>query len=272
MMSVMAAVVALAIAGCKKDDVNDPSGNPGGGQFNVNMTDAPANFARMDVTIDGVDAWHESQGWINLSSTSRSINILSLANGNTASLATASNVRAGHYTRLRIHFSEMSSVTVNSAVTLGNVNIAAGGTSSMQWGGAADRYVEIVIDENISAESGTEVLLDFDAGASVYEGLNTYVLNPSMSVMHNRATGARGTVTGASGAAFISITDGTHTYSAYGTTSGVFMIRGMQPGTYTAEVRAIVLNESGVLVEERQVRNDIVVTNNTMVNIGAVHF
>jgi hypothetical protein len=272
MVSVLTAVVALAFTACKKDDVADPASNPGARQFNVNITDAPANFARMEVTIDGVDAWHDSQGWINLSSSTRSINILSLANGNSASLATASNVQAGHYSRLRIHFSESSSVTVHSAVTIGTLQIAAGGSSAMAWGGPADRYVEVVIDADVTEESGAEVLIDFDAAASVYEGLNTYVLNPSMREMHNRTTGARGTVTGASGAAFVRFSDGTHTYTGYTTSTGVFMTRGMQPGTYVATVWAPVMNEAGVIEERQQTRSDVVVTNNTIVNIGAVHF
>lgn len=272
MISVAAAVFALAITGCKKDDTADPSGTPGGRQFNVNMTDAPANFARMDVTIDGVDAWHDSEGWINLSTSSRSINVLSLANGSSASLATASNVQVGHYSRLRIHFAEQSSVTVHSAVTIGSLNIAAGAASSMQWGGPADRYVEVNIDADVTEQAGAEVLLDFDAATSVYEGINTYVLSPSMREMHNRTTGARGTVTGASGAAFISFSDGTHTYSAYSTAGGSFMTRGMQPGTYVATIWAPVRNELGQIEERRQTRSDVVVTNNTIVNIGAVHF
>lgn len=274
MISVMAAVFALAITGCKKDDTtDDPSTNgPGGRQFNVRMTDAPASFARLDVTIDGVEAWHESQGWINLSSSTTAVNVLSLANGNQINLATASNVETGHYTRLRVHFTEQNSVTVNSAVTIGSLVLAAGATTTLNWGGMTDRYVEIVIDQNVSASAGADVLLDFDAAASVFEGANFYVINPTMRLMENTLTGVRGTITGASGAAFVSITDGANTYSAYATASGAFVVRGVRPGTYTASIWAPVRNEAGQIQEMRQQRSDIVVQNNMIVNIGAVHF
>jgi hypothetical protein len=273
MISVVAAVFALAITGCKKDDISDPgTNNPGGRQFNVNMTDAPANFARMDVTIDGVEAWHDTQGWISLSTTSRAINVLSLSNGSTTSIATASNVQTGHYSKLRVHFSDENSVTVHTGVHIGSLFIASGASSTLTWGGASDHWVEVTIDKNISEEAGAEVLLDFDAAASIYEGTNSYVLNPAMREMRNASTGARGTVTGASAAAFISISDGSHTYTAYSSASGTFMVRGMSAGTYTATIWAPVRNEAGLIEERRQEVNGIQVSNGAVVNIGEVHF
>lgn len=272
MISVMAAVFALAITGCKKDDINNPGTNPGPGQFNVNMTDAPANFARMDITIDGVEAWHDSQGWIVLSSNTQSFNVLSLSNGSIASVATASNVQSGHYSRLRIHFTDSNSVTVHSAVTIGTLFVDAGAQTSLAWDGPADHWVEVYIDKDVSEQSGAEVLIDFDAANSVYEASNSYALNPSIREMINISTGARGSITGADGQAFISMTDGVHTYSAYANSSGSFMIRGMTPGTYSATIWASVRNEAGVMEELHQMRTDIRVTNNTIVNIGAVNF
>lgn len=273
MITVAAAVIALAVTGCKKDTIDEPgTNNPGGRQFNVNMTDAPANFARMDITIDGVEAYHDSQGWINLSSETQAINVLSLANGNSTSLATASNVQTGHYSKIRLHFSDQNSVTVHAAVTIGSLFVAAGASTWMTWGGPSDRYVEIVIDKEISESAGAEVLIDFDAAASVSEGLNTYVINPALREMRNVATGARGTITGASGQAHVTLTDGSHTYTAYATASGVFLIRGVQPGTYVAEVWAPVRNEAGQMEQRRQQKSGIMVTNNTVVNIEAFNF
>jgi hypothetical protein len=272
-ISLMAAVFTLAITGCKKDDINDPgSNNVGGRQFNVNMTDAPANFARMVVTIDGVEAYHDSQGWVTLSSNSQSINVLTLSNGASTNLAAASNVETGHYSRLRLHFSDANNVTVHSAVTIGTLFIAAGSTTDLTWGGPANHWVEIAIDREVSATAGAEVLIDFDAAASVQEGNNSYRLNPEIREMKNISTGARGTVTGTSGAAFVTFSDGTRSYSAYASASGSFLVRGMQPGRYTATIWAPVRNEAGVIEERKQLRSDIVVTNGTYVNIGAVHF
>lgn len=271
-LSVMTVATALAFTACKKEDTMDPNPSTSGRTFKVDMTDAPANFARLDVTIDGVEAYHDSQGWITLSSEAHSVNVLSLSNGTTMDLAAASEVETGHYSRLRVHFSEQSSVTVHGAVQIGSLNIAAGGTSQMTWGGPQDRYVEVMIDKQVTAEAGAYVMLDFDAAQSVYEGANFYVLNPVMREMRNTTTGARGAVAGADGSAFISISNGTNTYSAYANASGMFLIRGMEPGTYTATIWATVRNEAGVMEERSEQRTGIVVTNGAYVNIGTVQF
>jgi hypothetical protein len=272
MITVMAAVLALAITGCKKDDMDPSTPAPQGRQFEVNMTDAPANFARMDLTIDGVEAYHDSQGWIVLNSSTRALNILSFANGSSATIAVGSNVATGHYSKVRVHFTDANSVTVRTNVTIGTLVISGGSTSHLTWGGPQDRYVELVVDENVSEQEGAEVLIDFDAASSVYEGLNTYVINPSMREMHNATTGAKGVVAGASGQAFIQFTDGVHTYSAYADASGHFLTRGMEPGTYTAYIWAPVKNESDQIEEQTQSRSGIVVVSGTYTAMGTIQF
>lgn len=275
MISIAAAVLALAVTGCKKDDDGmdpEPQPTPNARTFNVKMTDAPANFSRLDVTIDGVEAYHDSQGWITLSSETHAVNILSLANGTSMSLATATDVETGHYSRLRVHFSEQSSVTVNAQVQIGSLVIAAGGNSTMTWGGAQDRYVEIMINEEVSATAGADVLLDFDAAQSVYEGANFYIIDPVITEMQNTTTGVRGTIAGADAAAFITITNGSNTYSAYSTASGAFLISGMQEGTYSATIIAYVRNAAGVMEQQNEQRTNIAVAGGAIVNIGTVNF
>lgn len=271
-ITVTVAVLALAITGCKKDNIDSTQSGPQGRQFHVNMTDAPANFARMDITIDGVEAYHDSQGWIVLSSSTRTLNILSLSNGASSSIAAANNVETGHYSKVRVHFTNANSVTVRSAVNIGNLFVAANSSTSLAWAGPQDYYVELTVDETISEQQGAEVLIDFDAASSVYEGVNTYVLNPAMREMRNTTTGVRGVIAGADGEAFIQITDGVRTYSAYANASGQFLTRGMEPGTYTAYIWAPVRNEAGTMEEQTQSRGGIVVVNGSYASIGTIQF
>lgn len=271
-ITVTAAVLALAMTGCKKDNIESTQSGPQGRQFQVNMTDAPANFARMDITIDGVEAYHDSQGWIVLSSSTRTLNILSLSNGTSSSIAAANNLAVGHYSKVRVHFINANSVTVRSAVNIGNLFLAANSSTTLTWAGPQDYYVELIVDKNVSEQSGAEVLIDFDAASSVYEGLNAYVLNPAMHEMHHTTTGAKGIVAGAEGQAFIQITDGVHTYSAYANASGQFLTRGMEPGTYVAYVWAPVRNESGQIEEQTQSREGIVVVNGSYTSVGTIQF
>ncbi len=271
-ITVTAAVLALAITGCKKDNVDTSTPGPQGRQFQVNMTDAPANFARMDITIDGVEAYHDSQGWIVLSSSTRAINILSLSNGVSTNIAAANNVETGHYSKVRVHFTNANSVTVRAAVNIGHLFVSAGSTTEMTWGGPQDRWVEMTVDKNVSEQQGAEVLIDFDAGASVSEGLNSYVINPAMREMRNATTGARGVVAGADGQAYIVITNGARTYSAYANAQGQFVTRGLEPGIYSAMIIAPVRNEAGQITEQQQSRNGIVVVNGSYTSMGTIQF
>jgi len=271
-ITVTAAVLALAITGCNKDAMEPSASGPQGRQFQVNMTDAPANFARMDITIDGVEAYHDSQGWIVLSNSTHAMNILSLANGISSSIAAANGVQTGHYSKVRVHFTDANSVTVRSAVTIGTLFVSAGSTTEMTWGGPQDHYVELTVDETVSDQRGAEVLIDFDAASSVYEGMNSYVINPAMHEMHNVTTGARGVVAGANGQAFIQITDGVHTYSAYANANGQFLTRGMEPGTYTAYIWAPVRNEAGQIEEQTQSVSGVVVVNGSYTAVGTIQF
>ncbi|HTF02835.1 MAG TPA: DUF4382 domain-containing protein [Bacteroidia bacterium] len=267
----IAALVALAITGCKKESIDSQTPGPAGRSFSVNMTDAPANFQRMDIEITGVDAYHDSRGWISLSSQARSINVLSLSNGITTSIAAANNVETGHYSRLRVDFSDRNSVTVHSAVTIGSLQIAAGSTSMLQWG-THSRDVEIVIDKNVSAQNGAEVLLDFDAAASVEEGVNSFVFNPTMRLMDFTTTGARGTVAGVEGAAFVVMSDHSLTYTAYANAQGQFLLRGVRPGAYTVTFTAMVRNIAGQLEERRAERKDVHVVEGSFTEMGTIQF
>lgn len=173
----LVAVCVLVVAGCKKDD-DAGEYKPGARQFHVNLTGAPANFARLELTIDKVEAFHDSRGWIALSTDVSIVNVLSLTDGYKTSLATASSVQTGHYSRLRVHFLDANTVTVHSTVTIGNSVIEPGYPVPLTWAGIPERWVEIAIDHEVSGSAGVEVLLDFDVAASVYTGSNSYVINP----------------------------------------------------------------------------------------------
>lgn len=179
MIFVLAVFYSIVTTGCKKDSEQEVY-RPGPRQFHVNLTDGPADFARIEITPDKVEAYHDSHGWITLSSDLRIINVLSLTNEYKTSLAAASYVQPGHYSRLRIHFADANTVIVHTSVTIGGTNIEPGFTTPLTWGGAPDQWVEIAINHEVSGSMGVEVLLDFDAAASVYAGSDSYVINPVM--------------------------------------------------------------------------------------------
>lgn len=267
----LAGGIVLAIASCDNPDLPGTEPAPAGSSFYVDMTDSPANFSRMDVEITGVEVYHDSQGWITLNTSIRSLNLLSLANGVTSNIAVGSSMQAGHYSRVRIRFSDNNSVRLNAAVDLGGIHFAAGSTVMLKWA-TPERFVDVTIDKTITADRGARVVLDFDAESSVTEGIGVFLFKPVISQMVNASTGARGVVVGGDAAAFIKLSDGTRTYSAYSTYEGRFLIRGMMPGTYRATIRVMQRNDAGIYEEHRYERDGVKVTLNSYADMGTIRF
>jgi len=263
--------IVLAFASCDNPDLPGTEPAPAGSSFYVDMTDSPANFSRMDVEITGVEVYHDTRGWITLNTSVRSLNILSLANGVTTNIAVGSSMQAGHYSRVRIRFSDNNSVRLNSAVNLGGIQFEAGATVMLKWANP-ERFADITIDKTITADRGARVVLDFDAESSVTEGLGTYLFKPAISQMVNIRTGAVGVVSGGHAAAFIKLSDGTRAYSAYSTFEGRFLIRGMTPGTYHATIRVMQRNDAGIMEEKVYERDGVKVTLNSYTNMGTIRF
>src|SRR5258705_9682223 len=97
LFTVIGLVAAFGLSSCNKDT---PSAEPK--QFKVRMTDSPGNYAALNMTITGVEAYHETHGWITLSSYSHSVNVVSLCNGSEIELANKYNMSTGHYTRVKV--------------------------------------------------------------------------------------------------------------------------------------------------------------------------
>src|SRR5688572_2686282 len=78
--------------------------------FKVKMTDSPGNYAALNLQIIGVDAYLQNSGWVNLSSETQLVNVLSLTNGLETELAYNAKMDAGVYTKIRIRFADQASV------------------------------------------------------------------------------------------------------------------------------------------------------------------
>lgn len=271
-MVTAATIIALGITACEPTGMPNPNPPTEGKTFKVHMTDGPANFARMDLQISGVEIYHDTRGWITLNTTIRSINILTLANGVSTNLATRSDVAVGHYSRVRIRFADQNTVKLHAALDLGGAHFDAGSTVRLKWGGP-EFFVDVPIDKTVTNDAGAEVMLDFDAGSSVTQTLGALVLKPVISEMGDMRTGARGSVTGGNSAAYIILTDGIHTYSAYSTIEGRFLLRGMVEGAYSAKIYVMKRNpDTGLLVERVAVRDRIIVRPGAYTDVGIIRF
>lgn len=276
MLAAITVMIVVGIAACERelDTETMPNaereGTPGRG-FRVEITDSPANYSRMDVEITGVEVFHDTKGWIKLTTTLGSINILSLAKGVKATIATQDNAPPGHYSGVRIWFGEINKVTVNTPVDVGGAHVEAGGVVQLKWK-PVSRYVEVKINKVISEERGASVLLDFDAENSVIETGEAFWFNPTLREMTNRLTGIYGVISGGDAAGFVKLYNANYNFSAYTTTEGGFIVRGVVPGEYKLMVRVIKRNDSGELVEKTWTRDGIRVARGQLTLVEGIDF
>lgn len=246
MLLAVGTVLASGFTSCKKDD--EEKGNT----FKVRMTDGPGDYAQLNVQVTSVDIYSANQGWVNLSSQTQSVNVLSLTNGAELELASASQVNAGVYSKLRITFASQASIVL----------VGGGSSISLNWTGGTQQ-VEIVINEEVSGSSGANVLVDFNVAESVTEVGGIFNLNPVISVISDENTGVKGKVEGAS-SVMVKLQNGSRSYSTYVNAQGNFLLRGMEPGTYTAYFMA-----SGALTAHEE--DNVTVTQGQITNMGTVN-
>jgi hypothetical protein len=222
MLALAAAGTMFTLSSCEKE-------NMGEGSMTVAMTDAPADYASLNVQIDAVSIYHEDAGWINLNQESKTVSVLDLRNGLEADISSQAQVKAGHYNKIRLTFGDANSLGV--WVNVGGVRTMV--NANLRFSGSSEVILETDIDVKANAE--TKMLLDFDAGRSVIDSAGTYVLKPVIRELTETGTGVKGRVTGTA-TAYIYLSDGSNSFSTYIGASGEFLLRGVKPGTYVMEI------------------------------------
>lgn len=262
-------ILGISLTGCSLD--SDPTGLPPGKQFLVDLTDSPANYASMNVQIGKVEIFHDIRGWIQLHVPLRSVNILSLANGVNANIGKNDRVPPGHYSRVKLHFGPTNTVRIHTPVELNGIHYAAGSSVPLKW--TPDSfYINLIIDKFVTNDEGARVLLDFDAEQSITETSGALLFAPVITEITDPRTGARGSVSGGSTAAFISFENDLASYSAYSTVEGRFYLRGMKEGVYIMTVRVLKRRDDGMLIEHRLQRDGIRVARGRITDVGVIRF
>lgn len=255
----LALVFVFGLTACNKDK-DGPDGS-----FKVRMTDSPAEYEALDVEIAKVEAYSSTTGWVTLSSQAQMVNVASLTNGAEAELAFMSEVEASNYTKLKITFGTSNRVTLFANASTGG----SSGSLLFDLAFAGSREVEVEINEQVGADAAANVLLDFDVASSVIQLGNDYLLNPTIRVIHDTETGAKGQVKGAAHA-FVKFSNGANQYSAYVDAQGRFLMRGMTPGTYDMEIDPANPNDDPALQPIRV--SGVVIARGEIKNVGDINF
>lgn len=148
---------------CRKDNQT--------GRMNISMTDAPANYAQVNVEVIGVEVHHESAGWVSLPCNQGVYNLLDLQNNVTVVLASNAQIPIGHVTQMRLILGSNNSI-VDSL-----------GSYPLKVPSGSESGLKMNINEVIRANHTISILLDFDAYASiVVEGVGRYSLKPVIKI------------------------------------------------------------------------------------------
>ena len=165
-------VLMFVAVSCVKEDQT--------GEMTVKMTDAPADFAQVNVEIKEVWVHYDGNngginGWVKLETNAGVYNLLELRNDVTAVIANQSALAVGNFNQIRLILGEN-----NYAVAVENgleINYSLLLSSQDQTG------LKINVNSEIKANQTLQVVLDFDAEASIVEqGNGEFRLKPVIHV------------------------------------------------------------------------------------------
>jgi hypothetical protein len=158
-------VACFGLFSCNKDKGHD-------GSMTVKMTDAPAAYSKVNVDITGVEVYRQNHGWMALHINPGIYDLLTLQNNVTVALANNEKVPTGNILQMRLILGSNNSIT-----------LLDGSVHSMKVPSGSETGLKVNINRDIHSNDYLEVVLDFDANASiVLEGNGEYSLKPVLRV------------------------------------------------------------------------------------------
>jgi len=254
-------LLALAAAAC-----SDNTGASGTGTVVVRLSDAPSDDLQSatiyvsQVTVKGSGVSADEQV---ISNTKASYDLLTLQNGITATLGSAT-VPTGSYSQIRL-LVDSARVVLKTGHTFADGST----TAKLSVPSGSESGLKVNLSPTVTVTSGQTVLLiDFDISQSfVFQGPHDHPNSVSFKpVLHATATDVAasisGTVTPLAVNAAVYAIQGTDTAATAfpSATTGAYTLRFLAPGTYTVAVKAtgfqIALN-AGVTVGNAEAKTGV---------------
>lgn len=248
----------------------DSTGSDGAtGTMSVAMTDAPANYDSVLVTVNNIrvnkdedaetdstesDDEAEEEGWVTIMDEPMEINLLELTNGNQITLG-SSELETGTYSQIRLILGDNNTVTVN------------GETYALQTPSAQQSGLKLNVDAEVEEDAIYSLLIDFDAARSIVEtGNSEYILKPVLRAVNLAETGSiAGNVQPTDFKTnVLAVADGDTITSTITTDNGDFEIIGLKEGAYD-----IVFDASSDQYAD-STQNDVEVTANQETDLGTI--
>jgi hypothetical protein len=210
--------------------------------YNVRMTDAPGPYEEVNIDLQAVEVIGNNGQMVQLNTTAGIYNLLDLSNGVSTLIAT----------------SELSDAKVSQIrLILGSKNtvVVGGITYQLSTPSAEQSGLKLQVNQTLLADIQNEILLDFDANASIVEtGSGTYKLKPVVRTIVTAISGnIKGSITPVDRLAVVTATSVDATvYSSSVNEFGQFQISGLLPGSYTFTITPSsplqVFSQSNVMV------------------------
>lgn len=141
------------------------------GRMTVKMTDAPANFLQVNVEVIGMRVHTNTEGWIQIPIQTGVYDLLTLQNDITVVLADSVILPAGMIEQIRLELGPNNSL------------LTTDGLYPLTVPSGAESGLKINVSQELLPDSAMEIVLDFDAAASIVEtGNGGYSLKPVIKI------------------------------------------------------------------------------------------
>jgi hypothetical protein len=233
---------ALLLAACGG---GGGGGDAGEGTLRVSLTDAPACYEHVFITVAGVrvhtssSAGEGEAGWRELTlGAPKRIDLLNLTNGVLEEIGSMA-LPAGDYSQLRLVLADNSGADplANAVQPIGGQLVALKTPSSTQSG------LKLQVHFKVEADKLIDLVLDFDACRSVVQRgkSNSYLLKPVINVTPKYVAGIQGFLTktlALSTATVSAQQNGEVVRSTIPDSDGRFVLAFLASGTYTVVITA----------------------------------
>ena len=234
----IALLVGFGLTACSSGD--------GSGTMRVSLTDAPADYAEVNIEIhqvlvkandeddDDLDETKdmdndelEDHGWKVVFNDTITVNLLDYQNGATLDLGEV-ELKEGRYNQVRLVLGDENTVVLNSGDTI-QLNTPSGQTSGFK----------LLVQADIEADQVYDLVIDFDASRSIsVTGNGGYNLKPVLKTANLTTSGSiSGTILPTDANPYVYAIAGTDTSGTQVDENGDFRIIGLSNGTYKIEIK-----------------------------------
>jgi len=250
-------IVPFIFSCTKSTNTNAPMSS-GAAHLSIRLTDAPANYDAVNVDIQAVEITGPGGKAVTLNTSAGVYNLLDLANGVTALIATG-DLNAGTVSQIRLILGS------NNSVTVGGTEYPLKTPSAQQSG------LKLQVHYDFQPDVSYAILLDFNALQSVVaQGNGNYLLKPVITAVTSPTGAISGSITpviaDSTVGAKVTATYANNTYTSTVDADGNFMISGVPAGTYTVKISPV--TTPAVFLEETT--TGVVVTSGNTTNMGQV--